>query len=203
MSAPSSPPGSGSRLRATGFGVFAVAVLMLGLAFAAVPLYRAFCRATGYAGTPQVATAAPHKPGKRDLVVRFDANVGPGLPVSFEPETSQINLRTGTTATVYYRVRNQTDRPLAANAVFNITPDVAGGYFDKIACFCFSEQHLQPGESAEWPVVFFLDPALEADQTMNGVESLTLSYTLYPVKTGAPAVAATGSEEGRAAAPKL
>lgn len=158
------------------------AALMLGLSFAAVPLYRMFCAATGYGGTTQRAHVAPARPGERVLTVRFDSNVGGNLPWAFEPETKQITLRTGETKTVFYRVTNLTDRAISATAAYNVTPDQAGGYFDKLSCFCFSEQTLGPKESAEWPVVFFLDPALEKDDAMKRVDQLTLSYTFFESK---------------------
>jgi cytochrome c oxidase assembly protein subunit 11 len=163
---------------------------MLGAAFAAVPLYALFCRTTGFAGTTQVAHQAPTLKGKRMITVRFDANVAAGLPWTVEPETASLTLRTGETATVFFKFRNQVGRETAANAVYNVTPDVSGAYFDKIACFCFSEQHLGPSESAELPVVFFLDPKLEQDETMNGIETLTLSYTLYPARDATKSAAA-------------
>src|SRR5579872_6865721 len=180
----------GRRNRATGFAVAVVFLAMLGAAFAAVPLYGLFCRTTGFAGTTQVAHSAPSLKGKRLLTVRFDANVAAGLPWTVEPETPSLTLRTGETATVYFRFRNQAGRETAANAVYNVTPDVSGAYFDKIACFCFSEQHLGPAETAELPVVFFLDPKLEQDETMNGVDTLTLSYTLYPARDAGKSAAA-------------
>lgn len=160
----------------------ATASLMLGMSFAAVPLYRAFCAMTGYGGTTQRAASAPAQPGKRSLVVRFDSNVGGGLPWRFTAETSQVTVRTGETATVFYRVVNESDREIVATAAYNVTPDQAGSYFDKVSCFCFSEQKLGPRESAEWPVVFFLDPALEKDETMAKVDQLTLSYTFFETK---------------------
>ncbi|MFT4098272.1 MAG: cytochrome c oxidase assembly protein [Rhodoblastus sp.] len=159
-----------------------VAALMLGLSFAAVPLYRMFCAVTGYGGTTQRAHAAPAKPGERVLTVRFDSNVGGALPWAFEPETKQITLRTGETKTVFYRVTNLTGHAVSATAAYNVTPDQAGGYFDKLSCFCFSEQTLGPHETAEWPVVFFLDPALEKDASMKQVEQITLSYTFFESK---------------------
>jgi cytochrome c oxidase assembly protein subunit 11 len=178
------------RNRATGLAVALVFFVMLGAAFAAVPLYGLFCRATGFAGTTQVAHVAPALRGERLITVRFDANVGPGLPWTVEPETTSLTLRTGATATVYFKFRNQVGRETAANAVYNVTPDVSGAYFDKIACFCFTEQHLGPAETVELPVVFFLDPKLEQDATMKDVDELTLSYTLYPAQAaGKPAVA--------------
>lgn len=161
-------------------GVVLAVAMMLGLSFAAVPLYRLFCTTTGFAGTTQVAKAAPSLRGKRDIVVRFDANVGRGLAWSFVPDTPQITLRTGQTATVFFKVTNRSDRETAAQAMYNVSPDVAGGYFDKISCFCFTKQRLGPHETADMPVVFFLDPALEKDKTMEAIDTVTLSYTFYP-----------------------
>ena len=152
---------------------------MLGAAYAAVPLYAAFCKATGFAGTTQVARLAPAARGARTLTVSFDANVAPGLGWTFEPETEKVALRTGATTTVFFRVHNREPRETAAVAVYNVTPEVSGAWFDKISCFCFSEQKLGPNESAELPVVFFLDPRLEKDHTMDAVDAITLSYTLF------------------------
>ena len=145
------------RNRTMAMSIVGVACVMLGLSFAAVPLYQLFCRATGYGGTTQVATQGSATRGERSMVVRFDSNIGPGLPWKFEPETSQIKLRNGETATVYYRVTNTSDREISAMATYNVTPDQAGIFFHKISCFCFNEQTLKPGETAEWPVVFYLD----------------------------------------------
>ena len=175
-----------------------VAVAMVGAAYAAVPLYFLFCRATGFAGTTQVAAAAPALKGQRVLTVRFDANVAPGLPWSFEAETASVQLRTGATATVYFKVHNRTSRETAATAVYNVSPGVSGGYFDKISCFCFSEQHLGPGETAELPVVFFLDPKLEQDETLNRIEEITLSYTLFAAPdSGKPVASAPEIQNGK------
>src|SRR3954447_6312764 len=159
-----------------------VVACMVGLSFAAVPLYRLFCAATGYGGTTQVAHVAPSEPGNRLLSVRFDANVAPGLPWQFAPVTPSVSLRTGETKTVFYKVTNTADHPVSATAAYNVSPDQAGSYFDKLACFCFSEQTLQAYETAEWPVVFFLDPALEQDETMRHVGAVTLSYTFFAAK---------------------
>jgi cytochrome c oxidase assembly protein subunit 11 len=160
-------------------GTIVVAALaMIGAAYAAVPLYAAFCRATGYGGTTQVAAERGGLKGERLFTVRFDANVAPGLPWSFEPETPTIQLRSGATATVFFKARNLSTRATAATALYNVSPDQFGVWFDKISCFCFSEQHLGPGESAEWPVVFFLNPALEQESDMRNMNALTLSYTL-------------------------
>ena len=182
MNAPAPQTGSTRSRRLSAIATVGVAGLMLGLSFAAVPLYRMFCAVTGYGGTTQRAHVAPAKPGERVMTVRFDSNVGGNLPWAFEPETKEITLRTGETKTVFYRVTNLTDHAISATAAYNVTPDQAGGYFDKLSCFCFSEQTLGPKESAEWPVVFFLDPALEKDEAMKGVEQITLSYTFFESK---------------------
>ena len=172
------------------------ALAMIGAAYAAVPLYAAFCKATGFAGTTQVATANSGVKGERTLTVRFDANVAPGLDWSFEPEVDSVRLRTGATATVFFRVRNRQARETSAVAVYNVTPEVSGAWFDKISCFCFSEQRLGPNESAELPVVFFLDPRLEQDRTMDKVEAITLSYTLFAPPAASNPVALGPSPSG-------
>lgn len=168
---------------------------MLGLSFASVPLYRAFCAATGFGGTPQVAKANTTEQGERRLAVRFDANVSRELPWRFEPETPKISLRTGETTTVYYKATNLSDKETRGQAAYNVSPDQAGAFFVKVACFCFDEQRLGPGETAEWPVVFYLDPALEKEETMRRVEEITLSYSFFPTK--APATPKTSAEAGQ------
>ena len=184
--------------RLIGAGGALLALTMVGLTYAAAPFYSAFCRATGYEGTPQVVKANVDAEGRRILRVAFDANVAPGLGWSFEPESDSIRLRTGQTATVYFRVRNLRDSEAAARATFNVTPEVSGGWFDKISCFCFTEQHLGPRESAEWPVVFFLDPKLETDPSMARVDSITLSYTLFAAPSERPSQASPGDRAGPA-----
>lgn len=165
--------------------------LMVGASYAAVPLYKAFCQATGYAGTTQVARMAPANRGTHVLTVRFDANVAPGLDWSFKPEVDHVELRTGETSTVFFKVTNRADRETVAQAIYNVAPDAAGAYFNKIACFCFNEQRLAAHETIDMPVVFFLDPALEKDETMAQVSSVTLSYTFYKAK--APLAAAASA----------
>jgi cytochrome c oxidase assembly protein subunit 11 len=169
------------------------AIAMIGATYAAVPLYAEFCKRTGFAGTTQVARTAPAIRGERSIVVRFDGNVSQDLDWTFEPETSSITLRTGATATVFFHVHNRSPRDTFAVAAYNVTPEVAGGWFDKISCFCFNEQRLGPGESADLPVVFFLDPALEQAHEMDDVEAITLSYTLF---------AASGTDKPVALAPR-
>lgn len=174
-----------TRRRRRGAGLIVLgASAMLVLSFASVPLYRAFCSATGFGGTTQVAKTAPTNVGERRLTVRFDANVARDLPWRFEPEVAKTVVRTGETTTIYYKVTNLSDRETAAVAAYNVSPDQAGAYFDKLACFCFQEQKLAPHETAELPVVFFLDPALEKDETMQRVDEVTLSYSFFASKAG-------------------
>ena len=149
------------RTRRIALSLVVGSVAMLILSFASVPLYRVFCAATGFGGTTQVAKKNLGQQGERTLTVRFDANVARDLPWRFEPEVASISLRTGQTATVFYKVVNLADHETRGVAAYNVSPDQAGAYFNKLACFCFSEQRLDAHESAEWPVVFFLDPALE------------------------------------------
>jgi cytochrome c oxidase assembly protein subunit 11 len=159
-----------------------IVAFMLGLAFAAVPLYRIFCEATGFNGTPQRADRAPGAvPGQ--VKVQFDANVHPGLPWRFEPEQVSVNVAPGARTQILYRSRNLSARAITAQAVYNVSPDTVGKYFKKIQCFCFTEQTLQPGQSVDMPVVFFVDPAIAKDPDTKDVHEITLSYTFYPVET--------------------
>ena len=161
-------------------GVVVGAVLaMIGASYAAVPFYFAFCRATGFGGTTQVALQGSGVRGQRTIKVRFVANVAPGLDYDFEPETEAVNVRTGATTTVFFRFHNRADHDEVSRAVYNVQPEASGGWFDKISCFCFSEQTLKAHETAELPVVFFLDPKLEGDRDMDTVKEITLSYTLF------------------------
>src|ERR1700691_4156835 len=194
-------PSLQTRKRPPAWGGVAPGVAMVGASYAAVPLYAEFCKRTGFAGTTQVARTAPAIRGERSLVVRFDANVSQDLDWTFEPETPSITLRTGATATVVFRVHNRSRRPTAAVAAYNVTPEAPGGWFDKISCFCFSEQRLGPGETADLPVVFFLDPGLEHAHEMDDVEAITLSYTMFAASDGDKPVAL--APKTAAGAPKL
>jgi cytochrome c oxidase assembly protein subunit 11 len=175
----------------------AFVALMVGAAFAAVPFYTWFCRTTGYAGTTQVAKAAPAGMLDRKITVRFDANVGPGLPWKFEPEVNSIDLKIGEVATVYFKVTNEAARPTAGQAAYNVTPPTTGAYFTKINCFCFTEQQLKPGETREMTVVFYVDPALVRDSDQDDLNTITLSYTMYPVRDPQPANSAELPGPGR------
>jgi cytochrome c oxidase assembly protein subunit 11 len=156
--------------------------VMVGAAYAAVPLYNWFCRSTGFGGTPQITSIAPSHAISRTVKVRFDANVAGGLPWAFEPERNSIELRIGEVVTVNYRVANQSARDTTAIASYNVSPPTAGAYFSKINCFCFNEQRLKPGEKRELAIVFFVDPALIKDSEQDGLDTITLSYTMYPVR---------------------
>jgi len=156
--------------------------VMVGVSFAAVPLYSWFCRTTGFGGTTQVAKAAPEQTSGRVITVRFDSNVAPGLPWSFEPERRTIDVRLGEVVTVYYAVRNESARVTTAQAGYNVTPPTVGAYFEKINCFCFTQQTLQPGEKRDMAVVFYVDAKLAKDAEQNTLSNITLSYTFFPVR---------------------
>jgi len=160
-----------------------VVVGMAGLAFASVPLYRLFCQVTGYGGTTQRAVSAPAELGTRTVTVRFNADVASqDLGWAFKPVQNEIRTVTGEEHLAFYKVRNESSVPTVGIATFNVTPHKAGPYFQKIACFCFSEQELKPGESMEMPVSFFVDPAIEKDPNLRDVTTITLSYTFFRAK---------------------
>lgn len=164
--------------------VFSLTVLvagMLGLSFAAVPLYRIFCQVTGYAGTTQRAGGAPDKALDRTIRVRFDSNVAKALPWQFHPVQNEVDVKIGESTLVFYEAKNLGDRPVRGTATFNVTPESAGYYFNKIQCFCFTEQILQPGERVDMPVNFFIDPEIVNDPDARSITELTLSYTFFPV----------------------
>ena len=174
---------AGARNGVTAVLLFTVAGGMVGLAFASVPLYRLFCQVTGFGGTPKIATAPAAAPSDRTITVRFDANVGPALPWRFRPARREMTVRVGETALAHYLARNQSDAPVTGNATFNVTPFKAAPYFVKVACFCFTEQVLQPGEEASMPVSFFVDPDLFTDPDTKEVRTVTLSYTFFRATT--------------------
>jgi cytochrome c oxidase assembly protein subunit 11 len=175
-----------------------VVVLMVGASYAAVPFYNWFCRATGFNGTTQVATSAPSgAPLARKIAVRFDANIAPGLPWKFEPEQTEIEVKLGEVVTIFYSVTNQAARTTSGQAAYNVTPLTVGAYFQKINCFCFTEQTMAPGEKREMPVVFYVDPALASDSENDSLNTITLSYTFYPVRDPAPKPVASGEADKR------
>jgi cytochrome c oxidase assembly protein subunit 11 len=170
-----------------------VAAGMVGLAYASVPLYDLFCKVTGFDGTPIVSSAPAGQILDRTIAVRFDSNVSPGLNWRFSPETPEAKVRIGETTTVLYRVTNTGSTPTTGIATYNVQPDLAGAYFMKLECFCFTEQTLQPGETVESAVVFYIDPAIVRDSDVQDLHSITLSYTYFPSKGGKPVAEAATS----------
>ena len=173
-----------------------VVVLMIGASYAAVPFYNWFCRATGFNGTTQVATSAPSAaPLARKIAVRFDSNVAGGLPWKFAPEQTEIEVKIGEVVTVFYTVTNQSARTTTGQAAYNVAPLTVGAYFQKINCFCFTEQTLAPGEKRQMPVVFYVDPSIVNDSDNEELNSITLSYTFYSVRDPATKPLAAGEPE--------
>ncbi len=172
-----------TRLRARNRTTLAALALLVagmgGLTAAAPELYRMFCQVTGYGGATQLADAAPEAAAERFITVRFNADVGRDIPWRFRPVQRAITLRVGETAMAYYSAENLSDGVVTGSAVFNVTPYKAGPYFSKIACFCFTEQMLAPGERVEMPVSFFVDPAIMDDDDLDDVKTITLSYTFF------------------------
>lgn len=171
-----------------------VVALMVGAAYAAVPFYDWFCRMTGFNGTTQVATSAPTEQLGRRISVRFDSNTAGGLPWKFQPEQTEIEVRIGEVVTAMYTVTNQSARVTSGVAAYNVAPLNVGAYFQKISCFCFTEQTLKAGESREMPVVFYVDPALAQDSDADSLTAITLSYTFYPVREPVRPLAASEPE---------
>jgi cytochrome c oxidase assembly protein subunit 11 len=170
--------------------------VMVGVSYAAVPIYSWFCRTTGFGGTTQVAKSAPAQISNRKVTVRFDSNVASGLPWRFEPEVRTIDVRLGEVVTVYYAVTNESARRTVGQAGYNVSPPTVGIYFEKINCFCFTQQALKPGEKRDMAVVFYVDPKLEQDAEQNDLTTITLSYTFYPVREPEQPVAA-GTGQGK------
>ncbi len=163
-------------LWAAGFGV-----AMLGLAFASVPLYRVFCAATGFAGTTGRAAAAEAPVAGSSIKIRFDGNTSPGMPWLFRPDATQVTIPIGGRRMAFFRATNLSAKATTGRATFNVSPDLAGKYFKKIACFCFTEQTLKAGETVEMPVTYFVDRAILDDPQARRIDEITLSYTFYPV----------------------
>ena len=172
------------RARRTALACVGIAAGMVGAAYASVPLYDLFCRMTGFGGTPIVGTAPAGKILDQTMTVRFDGNVMPGLDWRFSPEAPAVTARIGETQTVYYKVRNASDAPRTGIATYNVNPPLAGAYFVKLECFCFTEQTLAEGQNLESAVVFYIDPGIVDDPNLKDVKTITLSYTYFPVKDG-------------------
>lgn len=172
------------------------AVGMVGVSYAAVPLYELFCQVTGYGGTTQRVEQVSDRILDRTIKVRFDANTSNGLNWQFEPAQRVVELRIGETTQIAYRAANNSANASSGQATFNVTPQAAGAYFNKIDCFCFTETELQPGDSMDMPVVFFVDPAIvDAPETKN-IKTITLSYTFFPLESEKPlALSVTGERK--------
>jgi cytochrome c oxidase assembly protein subunit 11 len=180
MTAPAPPPPRqrrGSRVLA--FSLFGVIIGMVGLSFAAVPLYRAFCEATGFDGTPQIGPAASPGVVDQKIAVRFNADTNPALPWRFLPDQNEVKVRLGEEQVAFYHARNLDSGPVTGVATYNVTPEKAAKYFHKTACFCFNEQTLAAGQEMEFPLSFWVDPAIATDPNTADVKTITLSYTFF------------------------
>ena len=197
--APSDPKALARRNARIGVICAMVFAGMVGAAYASVPLYRAFCQLTGFDGTVRRAEAAPSQVLQRTVTVRFDANVR-SLPWDFRPDQVSQEVRIGDTGLAFFRVTNNGKTPITGRATYGVTPEQAGPYFQKLECFCFSEQTVQPGATMEFPVVYFVDPRYATDPETRGGQEITLSYTFFPVEDQ---VAQAASPLGEAARGRL
>ena len=177
------------RHRVTALWCAALVAAMVGAAYASVPLYRLFCQVTGFDGTPRIASAPSTQVLDKTVDIRFDANVAPGLAWRFEPVHTTMQVRIGENTLAFYRATNLSDRPLRGTATYNVLPEQTAPFFNKLECFCFKEQLLQPGETLEMPVSFFIDPQIVGDKDARAVTHITLSYTFYPVAPPQPGLA--------------
>ena len=184
-------------------GLLVVVAAMIGLSYASVPLYDLFCRVTGFGGTTQVAETESTVVIDRRMKVRFDSSVSGRLDWAFQPVQRQVELKVGENAVAYFRATNRSDEVLVGTATFNVTPLKAGPYFNKIECFCFTEQRLEPGQSVEMPVAFFVDPAISEDVDLDEVKTITLFYTFFPVEGKEPERPTKVSRLDRAGRPKV
>lgn len=165
--------------RVTGVVVAAIVVGMVGMSFAAIPLYRAFCQATGYGGTPKIGLAAAPGGNGQTIRVRFDANIDPGLPWTFRPDQRDMTVTLGEDHLAAYSAHNNANRPMTGVALYNVTPEKVGKYFHKTACFCFNQQVLEPGQDMSFPLSFWIDPEIARDPNTANVHDIVLSYTFY------------------------
>ncbi len=173
---------SGPAPRRTAALLVGVAVAMGALSFAAVPFYSWFCRVTGFAGATVSSATGADRVLDQTVTIRFDASTDRALPWHFKPAVREMKLRIGETGLAFYEASNPTDRPIAGRATYNVTPDLAGGYFTKIDCFCFTMQVLDPGETVMMPVTFYVDPDIVDDDEAKFIHTITLSYTFYPAE---------------------
>ena len=169
---------------------------MIGVTYASVPLYQLFCQITGYGGTTQKAESAPSSVLDRMITVRFDANVSSGLPWEFQPKQREVTIRLGETVDVAYVAKNIFNVPTRGKASFNVTPELAGAYFNKLQCFCFTDTTLKPGETLDMPVQFFVDPEIINEVDLKDIKTITLSYTFFPSTDETPVASAGVKDEG-------
>ena len=167
--------------RTTALWAAGFAAAMVGVAFASVPLYRLFCATTGFAGTTGRAAAAEAPVAGSAIKIRFDGNTSPGMPWQFRPDVTQVTIPVGGRRMAFFRATNLSAKATTGRAIYNVSPDLAGKYFKKIACFCFTEQTLKAGETVEMPVTYFVDKAILDDPQAKKIDEITLSYTFYPV----------------------
>ncbi|MDC0074499.1 cytochrome c oxidase assembly protein [Alphaproteobacteria bacterium] len=171
-----------TRIQVTAFLLLGLAILMIGAAYASVPLYKIFCQVTGFGGTTQRSIAAPLEKSDRKILIQFDSNIQPSLGWDFYPTQREIEVNVGESSIAFYTAKNTTNSTLKGTAVFNVTPVKAGYFFNKIDCFCFSDQILSPGEEMQMPVTFFIDPEINMDKNLNDIKVITLSYTFFEKK---------------------
>jgi cytochrome c oxidase assembly protein subunit 11 len=183
--------------RAVGWSAAGVVALMLGASYAAVPLYSYLCRTSNFDGTPRRAAEPSSRVVDRSIEVRFDANVAPGLAWRFEPLQRTLDVKLGENVLAFYRAINTSDKPLRGIATFNVLPEQTAAYFNKVQCFCFTDQELQPGQAAEFPVSFFIDPQIVEDKDARDTRNITLSYTFHPLVPKAAAIPQPGSETAK------
>jgi len=176
-------------MRKTLFACVGLVFGMVGLAYASVPLYRLFCQVTGFGGTPQRAYEASDTVTSRIVIVRLDANVAPGLQWRFVPEEPVMTVKVGETVTGFFRITNLASEPVTGRATYNVAPNLAGSYFNKLQCFCFEDLTLNAGESLDVPVVFFVDPEVAKQRELDSMTEITLSYTFFASKTAHKPVA--------------
>ena len=190
-----------NRNRRVGLIALGIALAMLGLGYASVPLYRMFCQVTGYGGTPRRATEAladTVKPSGKTISIRFDANVDRTMPWAFRPQQVTEDAQLGERRMAIFIARNDSDRPITGQASYNIEPEQAASYFNKVQCFCFTEQTLAPHQEVSMPVVFYVDPKIADDPDTSDVGQITLSYTFHEIGGGAPAAIAARTPDAKA-----
>ncbi|MGL4489692.1 MAG: cytochrome c oxidase assembly protein [Rhizobiaceae bacterium] len=176
---------------------------MIGMTYAAVPLYKLFCQVTGFGGTTQKAEAASATVLDREITIRFDANVSPELPWAFSPVEREVKIKIGASKQVSYEAMNMFNTPTRGTATFNVSPPLAGAYFNKLECFCFTDTTLKPGETLDMPVVFFVDPEIVNEPDLKDIKTITLSYTFFPSKVETPVAKLGSTEDTKALDKKL